>query len=82
MTMVKTYLGLARLALAKKDLKEAMNQIETGLDMVEELLPNKITHANLLAVKGSFFSEPLKDLSHLNHQVTLICFAQFGPNFF
>ena len=39
MTMVKTYCGLARLALAKDDLNEAMNQVEAGLDMVEELLP-------------------------------------------
>ena len=52
MTMVKTYCGLARLALAKGNLDGAMNYIETGLDMVEELLPKSITHAELLAVKG------------------------------
>ena len=30
MTMVKTYCGLAKLALAKDDLDGAMNHIETG----------------------------------------------------
>ena len=39
MTMVKTYCGLARLELAKDNLDGAMNHIETGLDMVKELLP-------------------------------------------
>ena len=39
MTMVKTYCGLSRLALANNNLDGAMTHIETGLDMVEELLP-------------------------------------------
>jgi len=52
MTMVKTYCGLARLALANDNLHDAMGHIETGLDMVKELLPDSITHAELLAVKG------------------------------
>jgi hypothetical protein len=52
MTMVKTYGGLARLALANDNLDGAMSHIETGLDMVKELLDNSITHAELLALKG------------------------------
>ena len=50
--MVKTYGGLARLALANDNLDGAMSHIETGLDMVKELLDNSITHAELLALKG------------------------------
>ena len=65
MTMVKTYCGLARLALAKDNLHDAMDYIETGLDMVKDLLPNRITHAELLAVKGDIELENHTDQGNL-----------------
>ena len=65
MTMVKTYCGLARLELANDNLDEAMNRIETGLDMVKELLPNSITHAELLALKGDIELDDTTDQGNL-----------------
>ena len=65
MTMVKTYCGLARLELANDNLDGAMNRIETGLDMVKELLPNSITHAELLALKGDIELDDTTDQGNL-----------------
>ena len=65
MTMVKTYCGLARLELANDNLDGAMNHIETGLDMVKELLPNSITHAELLALKGDIELDDTTDQGNL-----------------
>ena len=65
MTMVKTYCGLARLALAKDNLHDAMDHIETGLDMVKELLPNSITHAESLALKGDIELDDTTDQGNL-----------------
>ena len=67
MTMVKTYCGLARLALAKGNLHDAMDHIETGLDMVKDLLPNRITHAELLAVKGDIKLDDTTDPDRLTN---------------
>ena len=52
LAIVKCYRGLAHLFLIQKNQEKACANIQSGLSMVEELLPESMLHAQLLLVQG------------------------------
>ena len=52
LSMVKTYGELGRVSLFQGKSHDAYENINKGLEMVQEILPQSLSHARLLYIKG------------------------------
>lgn len=52
LSMVKTYGELARVSLFQGKSHDAYENVNKGLEMVQEILPQSLSHARLLYIKG------------------------------